>query len=267
MPNKGLRASWLPKLADALGWKPQRLRILLNRNGYEHPYRSELKALQILKAYGISFAKYRPTEDAVGVDVEPIASPVPIRGMTIATSTQAPKKMIGAAMSAAPTDTKRRGKWSDRLLVSRLARVLGGITAANKARVRYLLKKAGHSNIKDVDEATALTVLQAEGFDIAGFEYETKPGEPGGMLVVPPSNDYEELRAQYIEMGERLRKMAEGQATREAEFETKRKKYAAVRQGLVSYEAQVLPIAMKKFGGLVQPLNYPIDVLNLIRDE
>lgn len=266
MANKGLRASWLPKLAAALGWKPQRLRILLNRNGYEHPYRSELKALQILKAYGVSVAKYTPHEDAVGADVEPIANAVPIRGMTVIPRAQAPKK-IGAAIAAAPADTKRRGKWSDRLLVSRLARLLGGITSANKNRVRYLLKKAGHSNIKDVDEGTALAVIAAEGFDIAGFEYATKPGEPGGMLVVPASNEYDELRAQYIEMGERLTKMAQEQTEREQKYESLRKKLGTVRSGLLSFETQILPIAMKKFGGLVSPLNYPIDVLNLIRDE
>jgi len=185
--GKGLRAKWTGKMAAAIGWNRGRLAHILAHNGLKAPYRkAELKAMQILKGYGLSLAKYTPTEDAVGMEVVP-AVVKRLRGFEIvsaptATVTRKKKGMMpsksgdGGDASAPPEDDKKKhGSWSDRLLVSRLAKLLPeDATTSGKNRARYILLKAGYPKIKDVDEAKALEVFKQAGIDITNFLARTR---------------------------------------------------------------------------------------------
>lgn len=273
--GKGLRAKWTSKLAKALGWNRGRLAHILAHNGIKAPYRSELKVLQVVKGYGLSLAKYTPTEDAVGVEVVP-AVVKPFRGLTIATREQSSPttitKKIGGDVSEAPDegsgdDKKKHGSWTERLLVTRLAKLLPeGPTPSGKNRARYFLKKAGITgDIKKVDEATALEAFKQAGIDVTNFQFASKPGQPGGILVAPPAREYESLLTQYTELGERMQKAIAEIAERDATIKKLQDTSDFVRRGLLSYEKIILPLAPKLFGGLVDPLDYPITVLNKIR--
>ena len=278
--GKGLRAKWTGKMAAAIGWNRGRLAHILAHNGLKAPYRkAELKAMQILKGYGLSLAKYTPTEDAVGMEVVP-AVVKRLRGFEIvsaptATVTRKKKGMMpskngdGGDASAPPEDDKKKhGSWSDRLLVSRLAKLLPeDATTSGKNRARYILLKAGYPKIKDVDEAKALEVFKQAGIDITNFEFASAPGEPGGLLVAPPAREYDSLLMQYTSMGERLTKSLDDVAARDATIKKMRSVLELARQGLLSYQKLMLGtpskpgLAATKYGGLPKPLNYPIDVL------
>lgn len=273
--GKVTRAKWTAKLAKSIGWSRGRLAHILAHNGIDVPYKSELKHLQVLAGYGISLAKYTPTQDAVGVEVTPV--PVkPLRGLEVAPVVPAkakgmkPTKSFGGAASPPPeAENKKHGKWSDRLLVTRCAKLLpGGATSPNKNRVRYLLLKAGHTELKKVEEATALEVMKQAGYDITGFEFASAPGTSGGMLIAPPAREYESLLMQYAELGERHRKTVEEELpARDATIKKVRGGLELARQGLLSYAKLMLGtpakpgLAATKYGGLPKPLNYPIDVL------
>lgn len=279
--GRGLRAKWTKKLATSIGWSRQRLAHLLAHNGMDAPYKSELKALQILAGYGISLKKYTPTEDAVGVEVVP-ATVKPFRGLEVAAPSTAKKKGMtptkigeGGDTSPPPEDEKKKhGSWSDRLLISRLAKLLPeGMTSSGKNRARYILKKQGITeNPKVLSEATALEAFEKAGIDISGFEYASKPGEPGGLLVQPAAREYDSLLRQYTDMGARLKKAMEDLAERDSTLKTLQDKLNLVRSILLSFEKLMTGtpktpgLAATKFGGWPKPLNYVIDALNEIRE-
>jgi hypothetical protein len=273
--GRGLRAKWTVKLAKALGWNRGRVAHVLAHNGINAPYKSELKALQVMAGYGQSLAKYTPTDDAVGVEVVP-AVVKPFRGLPNAPREQSAtlKKIVGPASPPPDDDKKKHGKWTDRLLLTRLAKLLPeGATASGKNRARYILKRAGITgNVKTLEEAQALEAFKQAGIDITRFEFASKPGEPGGMLVAPAATEYASLLMQYTELGTRLMKTTGEIAERDAAIGKLQDLLDLTRRGLLSYEKMMLGtpskpgLAATKFGGLPKPLNYPIDVLAEIRE-
>jgi hypothetical protein len=254
----GHRARWVPKLAKAIGWRPQRLRFFFNKRGYTHPYTSEAKGLKLLHDSGISTSKYRPTEDAIGADKVASVEPVKKKGKVVVAEETSPPPS-----NEAPPSTPLRG-WAARL-PARLARILPeGYTPAGKRRVKYILEKYKLPR-PWTDEARALAAFEAEGLSIEGFEYRDVPGEPGG--VSPPAKDYETLLGQYTRLGERLKQTLESHKAVEEKLISINRDLSQVRLTLLQFEAKMFAeIDAKRMPRVVPP---PFDIvfnaLNLVR--
>jgi len=261
MTLKANVARWTTPLAKAAGISTGRMYQIFPEDGYRAPYTSELKGLTVLRARGFACNGYTPMEDAVGAPLPPlIAKTKPKRAMT-------PNRTNGAHGTTPELskidDKKKHGKWTDRLLLTRLARLMpGGPTKKNKNRVRWLLKKHGHKDVRKMHEAEALGVMKAEGISIEGFQHsgESSPGEKPPQLIPLP-----ELRDRYQKATQQLELLTAALVERDKKIAEQQKILSDVRHGLKQYETQILPIALARFGGLVEPLNYPIDVLNRVR--
>lgn len=251
-------AKWITPLAKAAGRSAAGLYYIFNKEKYKSPYTSELRGWTILRARGLECKGYVPTEDAVGKPVPPLLTK---RGIT------ANREGNG---EVPPEKKDMRGSWADKLLLTRLSKLLpGGANKKNKSRIAYLLKKAGHTKIRTMDEAVALEVMKANDISIEGFEYANEPGTPGSsILVAPPAGTLSELRAQYVEMGERLKRAVDALVAKEKEYAEADALLERVRRGLMGYETEYKKAVKEdRFPVLHNPLGWPIEYLNWIRDR
>lgn len=235
---------WMKALAKAAGRSDARIYQILKKAGKKGPY-TEYGALVTLRENGFECKRYKPVADAIG-------KPLP------------------------PVGTK---KWSDRLLVSRLAKLVPGNVSirAKKARALYYLKHdLGKKSVREIDEATAIAVFERRGIDTKGFEW-TKPRVPGtalvpgtsgnGKLTPDPAANPHELLAQYNELAQRLAEALTAIDEKDKKIGSLVKTRAIVRQILRQYEVQLLPVVNQRYGGLTPPLGYPIQALDLVRED
>jgi hypothetical protein len=245
-----LRSPWVPALARAIDWHPQRLRNRFGKRGLVSPFaRKELAALRILKEDGIDFSKYRPSDDAVGVDLETLELPPRQNGNGTAVVVRPPEQLV--------TRRKPNSHWGHKI-IPRLARLLPeGDTKEGKMRVRWILRQGGwEGKPGHIDEATALDIFKKTNLSIEKFEYGDSPGEARESNPETP----EELAA-------RLKNAYEQIAARDATIMELRKTRKEVRDILMQYETSIVQeVYEKRLPGIgVKPLNYPLDALALIR--
>lgn len=203
----------------------------------------------MLKEEGIDFSKYRPSDDAVGVDLETLEL-APRHGNGTAVVVRPPEQLV--------TKRKPHSHWGKKI-VPRLARLLPeGDTNEGKMRVRWLLRQGGWTGKPGhVDEATALDIFKKANLSIANFEYA---GGPGETRIGEPAATPEELAA-------RLKTAHEQMAERDNNYRWLWKKVMLVRESLKQYEKQAsIEFNAGRLPGLgVEPLNFPLDVLAMIR--
>jgi hypothetical protein len=259
MASTRLRAKWLPKLAKAIGWAPQRLRNFYNKRGMYAPFTSELAGMQLLVDAGISIAKYRPTEDGVNVKVVPSPKASPGKAGTVT-----PAGVTAPANKSIVENGEKRTAW-DLRLISRLAALTPlGRTKDGKKLAKAILVKHNYPGPWE-DEARALQCFVDEGISIAEFEYANSPGKPGGpVLLGTPAETYEALLQQYNELAERHKKTLEALGAKDKEITDLTRLKKMVKEMLRQYENKILN--PKRFPELVKPLGFPIDALNEIRE-
>lgn len=257
MPST-VRSKWLPQLARAIDWKPQRLRNFFIEKKYPKPWMSERKGMEMLAEAGISLKKYKPTEDGIGFDPK------------TKSKTEEPKDAVPNTTRVTvwkPSEPSRQSKW-DRRLPARLAKLTRyGNTTQGRNWVRHTLKASGYTDDKYQDELEALAIFQRLNIPTEAFEYEHAPGTPGGPLFAPPASTMEELREQYVDLTERVLKLMEELKERTDQTFRKHRKLLLVRDILLQAETQA-KIAWNEnlIPGYIRPLAYMADALNEIRN-
>lgn len=253
-------AKWIPLLAKAAGRSTAGLYYIFNKRGYTAPYTSELRGLTILRGMGLRCKGYKPTEDAVGKPMPPL----------IPKGSKKAKEARQRIADASPPNAanKGTGTWTDKLLLTRLAKLLpDGATTNNKNRIRYYLKQAGYKDVRKMKESDALDVLQRRQIAIKGFEYEN--AAPGN--TAPTDGDipqtYKLLLVHYNELLERSKESAAFLQEREAKIAALIKTRSAVRAILLQYQHRHPLIVAKSPEELSAALNYPLTALHLIRED
>jgi hypothetical protein len=216
--------------------------------------------MEMLIDAGISLAKYKPTENGIGLDPRKTKT---AKAETTASTISAPHS---EPASTPDSDSPKQTAW-DKRLVSRLAKLtVKGNTTEGRAWVRNILKKNGYSDLTFKDELQAVAIFQRLNISIDGFEYENKPGTPGGPLFAPPATTIDELRAQYLDAMERTKKLMEDLTTSHARGTQCERKLSSVRTMLLQCEKQIkLAWIAEEIAGITKPLEYAISALNELR--
>ncbi len=256
-------AKWLTPLAKAAGRSAAGVYYIFNRQGYMSPYTSELKGLTILRGMGLACRGYKPTHDAVGAPLPPLVLKVSAK--------QRKEEEVASK--------KKHGKWSDRLLLTRLAKLLPeGATKKGKAHVRWLLKKQGIKKAATADEAKAVEIMRLSGFDTSKFQYAKdfdQPEMPGETpSVVTPAiategaipDNYDALLSQFNLALGRIKTLTVQLGEREKTIAELEKSKALVRAMLLQYE-RALKVEWNagRIQAIVKPLDMPLAALNEIR--